>query len=263
MSSDHSIYFEEGQNLLDVIRSPGFPHVRLHPAVLDPSRIDEFSPADEILLLAMHLQANQLLVISNKSISIYLIPQLKSKLQTAGSIGLKVGIGMIPIVGDLLDAGEKLLKPVEWIKAGRQRKKDKVLAAEGMPTNEEINNMAWDFRDPDTLKLIQIYKEKILLKNGFKWRMPYRMSLEDTQEQILITVEEKGIRITIGRKEIMNLYLDQSWEPLKVAGGIIEQNRLALEAMGCTIETADQKFIFKKVPSTTPNGMALKQESST
>ena len=85
MSTDHSIYFEADQNLRDVAQSPGFPHLRLHPTIVNPERINEFSATQEQLLLAMHLQSHQLLVISNKSISIYLIPKIRTGLQKLGS----------------------------------------------------------------------------------------------------------------------------------------------------------------------------------
>lgn len=244
--SDHSIYCEAGQSLADVAQTPGFPFLRLHPALIDVSRVNEISPTDEKLLLAMHLQGNQFLVISNKFATVYMVPQMKTKLQRAGRVGLKIGIGMIPIVGELLDAGENLLKPVEWIKAGRERKEDRIKAAEGMPTNEEINSVAWDFKDRDTLTLVQIYKEKILLQNGFKWQTLFKVPLDKPGEKTMVTVEERGVRVTVGRKEAMALYLDKSWDPLKLAELLVEHNRPAFEAMGCSIEVGDQKYIFRK-----------------
>lgn len=246
--SDHSIYLEQEQSLAEVAQSPGFPHLRIHPALIDTSRLTEISPTEEKLLLAMHIQGNQLLVISNKSATVYQIPQFKqrSKLAAVGKVGLKIGIGMIPVVGELMDAGEKLMKPVEWIKAGRERKENKIRAAEGLPTTDEINSVAWDFNDQNTLTLIQIYKERILLENGFKWQTPFKVSFDKKDEPVVITIEEKGIRIKVGRKETMTLYLDNSWEPLKLADILVQHNRQAFEALGCSIEASEQKFVFRK-----------------
>jgi hypothetical protein len=246
--SDHSVYLEKEQALADVARSPGFPYLRIHPALIDTSRMNEISSEGERLLLAMHLPGNQLLVISNRSAAVYQIPQFKqrSKLAAVGRVGWKVGIGMIPVVGELMDVGEKLWKPVEWIKSGREKKDDEKRWEEGLPSNEEIKSVAWDFNDQDTLTLIQIYKEKILLKNGFKWQTLFQASFEKQTEPVVVTVEEKGIRLKVGRKEAMALYLDKSWGPLKIADILIQHNRQAFEGMGCSIETADQKFMFIK-----------------
>jgi hypothetical protein len=246
--SDHSVYLEKEQTLADIAQSPGFPYLRIHPALIDTSRLAEISSAEERLLLAMHLPGNQLLVISNRSAIVYQIPQFKqrSKLAAVGGVGLKIGIGMIPVVGELMDAGEKLWKPVEWIKAGREKKDDQKRWEEGLPSNEEIKSVAWDFNDQDTLILIQIYKEKILLKNGFKWQTLFQVSFDKPAEPVVVTVEEKGIRVKVGRKEAMTLYLDKSWEPLKIADILVQHNRQAFEAMGCSIEIGDQKFVFTK-----------------
>lgn len=246
--SDHSVYLEKEQALAEIAQSPGFPYLRIHPALIDTSRLAEISPTDEKLLLAMHLRGNQLLVISNKSAAVYQIPQFKqrSKLVAVGGVGLKFGIGMIPIVGDLMDVGEQLWKPVEWIKSGREKKDDEKRWAEGLPSNEEIKSVAWDFNDQDTLTLIQIYKEKILLKNGFRWQTLFQVSFDKPAEPVVITVEEKGIRVKVGRKEAIALYLDKSWEPLKIADILVQHNRQAFEVMGCSIEASEEKFIFTK-----------------
>lgn len=244
-ATDPRIHFEPEQNLRDVVNSPKFPYLRLHPAIIDPTRMNELSISEEKLLLAMHLQSRQFLVVSNKSLSIYQIPQIRTGLQTAGLVGAKIGIGFIPGVGELFDAGEKLMGAGEWVKKKWEQREDKSKAKEGMPTKKYIDSTGWDFRNPDTLQLIQIYKEKILLKNGFEWKKVFSMPLENPAEQIAIVATQKEMQIAFGKKKVKAPYLDNSWELLKVAERLIEQNRQALELAGWSVQTANEGYIFK------------------
>jgi hypothetical protein len=201
---------------------------------------------EEQLLLAMHCSSDQLLVISNKSIHIYKVPRLKSGLFRAGAVAAKVGIGFIPVVGELLDAGEKLLKPVEWVKARKDRKEDKLRAQDGMPTRELIDIMRWDYREPDTLKALLIYKEKILLKNAFEWKTAFTAPLQKTPgEPLVITVESGGIRIERGRQKTFAPYLELGSGPLQLAREVIDCSRQALEVAGWSIESDDEKLVLR------------------
>ena len=246
MATNHAIYFEDGQDLLDVLQSPGFPQLRLHPALLDGTRIDEITTDQETLVLAMHCSSDQLLVISNRSIHIYKVPRLKSGLFRAGAVAAKVGVGFIPVVGELLDAGEKLLKPVEWVKARKERKEDKIRTQEGMPTRELIDIMRWDYREPNTLKALLIYKEKILLRNAFEWKTAFKAPLQKTAgEAVVVTVESGGIRIENGKQKTFATYLDSGWAPLQLGREVIECARQALEAAGWSVEVGDQRLVLR------------------
>lgn len=246
MATDHGIYFEEAQDLVDVIQSPGFPQLRLHPALHDEARLGEIAGEEEQLLLAMHCLSDQLLVISKKAIYVYKIPRLQSGILRAGAVAAKIGIGFIPGVGELVEAGEKLMKPVEWVKGRKERKEDKLREQEQMPTKELIKIMRWDYRDQNTLKAILFYKERILLENGFEWKTAFKTSLpKPPGEPVAITVEAKGIRIESGKSKTFLPYLDASWDPMKIAADVAKCYRPAIEAAGWLIEASEQNVVFR------------------
>ena len=250
MSTDHSIYLDK--NLHNFILGPGFPYLRLNPALINSTSTNEISSAGEQLLLAMHCPLGQLLVISNKHIYIYQIPRQMTRLQTAGNVGIKVGLGYVPILGQLLGAVDDIMGPVGWVwhrisgKAKKERQEEILRVMEALPTKKQIENVVWDFRDPDTLKLILCYEERMLLRNGFLWNTLFKASLQNTvHEPIVITVDRSGITTTVGRKKGFAYYVGKDWDPLIIAADLIKLNRQALEAAGWSVETADQKIVFK------------------
>ncbi|MGE5250693.1 MAG: hypothetical protein ACM3QS_10830 [Bacteroidota bacterium] len=249
--ADHSVYLET--DAAAVAQSPGFPYLRLSPVLIDTESPERFSAPAEELLLAMHLSDGKLLVISNKHISIYKVPSKKSFIQKATSVGLHVGVGLIPGVGELVDAAEKVSEAAvgTWNfasgKKRKQRKEDSLRAAEGMPTKKEIEDLVWDYRDRNTLALILLYQDRILLRNGFEWKTEFKAPLENTAGQpIEITADSKGIRFAAGRQKTFTQYAAKDWAPLKITAALIEMNGPALEAAGWVVESSDQKITLKK-----------------
>jgi hypothetical protein len=251
--ADHSLYLEE--NASDIVQVPGFPYLRLSPALVNHEDPNRLSPFEEQLLFAMHCPGGKLLVVSNKHVRIYKLPPKKSFLQKAVSFGVDVGIGSIPVLGESLDAIEKLKRPAEWVwntatrKKAKERREDEARAAEGLPTKSELEDLVWDVKDRDTLMLILLYREKILLRNGFGWKKEFEAPLpKAATEPMEVSVDAKGISFLIGRKKVQAAYAGKDWAPLKIAEALMDTNRQALEAAGWSVEIGDKKFALKNVP---------------
>jgi hypothetical protein len=249
--ADHSAYLEP--NLTDFVEAPGFPHIRLDPALVNAGIADSISSPEEQLLLAMHCDSGRLLVISNKHIRIYEIPAKKSGLQKVGTVGLKVGLGFVPVVGELMDGAEKVKGVFEWGggvltgKKAREKAEDKRRTEEGMPTKKELEDLVWDLRDPEILGMILLYKDKILLRNGFEWKTAFKAPLETpAHEPVEITMDAKGIRFVVGRQKAKASFTGADWGRLKVSAALIEMNLPALQAAGWSVEAGDEKIVLKK-----------------
>lgn len=246
---DHTIYLDDNRSVFS--QYPGFPYLRLSPALMKAESTNKISIPEEQLLLAMHCLSSRLLVISNKNIYIYQIPSKKSFLEKIGSVVASAGLGLIPGLGELLGASD-VVQFFKWVwkkvigESIQERKEDISRAAEGMPTRKEIEAVVWDFHDLKTLRLILCYKDKILLRNGFDWKMLFNTSLEKAvYEPVVITVGWGEIRFAVGPKKAFTVYPGRGWDPLKIAADLIEPNRQALGAAGWSVETANQKLVFK------------------
>ena len=82
MAKDHSEYLHERyETFLD---QPGFPALRVNPALFSGEVDEALSTSDEQLLLVLHCSSAELLVISNKHILVYKVPQKSSAAASAG-----------------------------------------------------------------------------------------------------------------------------------------------------------------------------------
>jgi len=230
-----SIYLEE--NVSEIMQAPGFPYLRLHPALRKGESVPSSSDSEEQLLLAMHSTSKRLLVISNKNIYIYKIPYedvvnmvhpvtgLRAVLRFIVSV-IKLILAFVPLVGELIDGIESLMSPFEWLWhriSGKARKEHE-----------------------EALRTIMGLKAMFLLYNPSKWKTKFKASFVIPRGPITITVEAGGIRIADGRKKAFVPYLDQqSWGPLKFAKDLVEPNRQSLEAADWSVGTANWGYVFK------------------
>lgn len=234
MSTEQSIYLEE--NVSDIMLAPGFPYLRMHPALRRGESAPNISDPEEQLLLAMHSNWKRLLVISNKHIYIYKIPYedvvnmvhpvtgLRAVLRFIVSV-IKLILAFVPLVGELIDGIESLMSPFEWLWhriSGKARKEHE-----------------------EALRTIMGLKAMFLLYNPSKWKTKFKASFVNPRGLVTIGVEGGGIRIADGRKKAFVPYLNQDWGPLKIAENLIEPNRQALEASGWSVGTTGQGYVFK------------------
>ena len=146
--TDHSVYLAE--NFTDFVYTPGFPYLRLHPALLLDDYPVQLSPTEEQVLLVMHSTSNNLLVVTNRNVCVYKIPRYKPFLERLGGVGVKFTLGLVPGVGQALEIADKLGEGRENLqswgkllggltgKAKKERLEDLQRAAERMPTKKEL-----------------------------------------------------------------------------------------------------------------------------
>lgn len=87
--TDHSVYLAE--NFTDFVYTPGFPYLRLHPALLLDDYPVQLSATEEQVLFVMHSTSNNLLVVTNRNVYVYKIPRYKPFLERLGGVGVKLG----------------------------------------------------------------------------------------------------------------------------------------------------------------------------
>ena len=102
---DHSVYLAE--NFTDFVYTPGFPYLRLHPALLLDDYPVQLSPTEEQVLLVMHSTSNNLLVVTNRNVCVYKIPRYKPFLERLGGVGVKFTLGLVPGVGQALEIADR------------------------------------------------------------------------------------------------------------------------------------------------------------
>jgi hypothetical protein len=177
---DHSKYLIEGCETFS--DAPGFPHIRMNPALLAGDD-GVLSASDEQVLLVTHCSSAELLVVSNKGILVYQVPQASSGAAKAAKfVGANVLVNL-PVVGHAYElfhgVGEMFhgaVKLKHWIspsdrREAAQREKDH------MPAKEEGKETVWDLRDANILALLALYKDRILLENGFGWKTKFKTSM--------------------------------------------------------------------------------------
>lgn len=256
--TDHSIYLAE--NFTDFFHTPGFPHLRLHPALILADHPDQLSASEEQVLLVMHSTSNNLLVVSNRNVIVYKIPRFKPFLERVGVAGAKFTLGLIPGVGQAMEIADKLGEGRDnfqaWGtllggltgKAKRERAADLQRMAEGMPTKKELEDLTWDTRDENTLKLILCYRDKILLQNGFEWKAGFKASLDRSDKAPnSITVSGKDILFRVGGKSSHVPFPKGKFDALAITSALARIHQEALASAGWIVESDDQKITFKDI----------------
>jgi len=252
MATDHTQYLEEGyETFLD---APGFPYMRMNSALLS-DEADAFSTPGEQLLLTMHCSSALLAVVSTERIIVYKLPKKKSWLRSGAGFGVGAALDFVPVVGDLLDAGENVmsfgrgLRNVKhWISPGDRRKAAQD-AADGLPSRKERRDVVWDLRDAETLALIVTYRDNILLKNGFEGKTKFGLSMdEDGSDLCEIAVGHEGVSFKTSAGvsgDYSLLSAGSEWDPVPVAELLVERNQEALGRAGWIPEVGEETVVFR------------------
>ena len=193
---DHGDYLEANYEMF--LEMPGFPFIRMNPAQ------NSHAFSTEQLLLVMHGRSAELLVVSNKRIVIYEIPKKKSLFRRASGVAGNIGLGMIPGVGDMLDAADSVKDVYKgargvkrWASPGDRRENAR-REQEGLPSRYEGSELVWDLGKDEILAMILLYRENILLENGFHWKKKFEVALEYMVGQPSeIWVDEDGLNLNI------------------------------------------------------------------
>lgn len=216
-TKDHSKYLIA--NDLDYIESPGFPYFRFN------NQINK--EVDENLFLVMHGKSSKFLVMSNKQIIIYKLPVKDSFLKRA----VGTGIGMIPVVGDVLDGidNAKDLKSgalgfKNWI-SGSKKRENKQRELDGMPLKKDYKDVKYKLSDLNNLSLISCYRDNILLANGFEWKTSYKTKKDtDLHNSISMTVDPQGVYIENDTKKIRFDFSNKSGDMYGVLRDKFQEN---------------------------------------
>lgn len=256
--TDHSIYLAD--NFGDFFHTPGFPYLRLHPALILADYPVQLSASEEQVLLVMHSLSNNLLVVSNRNVFVYKIPGYKPFLHRIGSVGIKFTLGLIPGVGQIMEAADQLGEGRERLqaygqivggltgKAKKERAADLQRAADGMPTKKELEDLTWDTRDEDILKLILCYRDEILLQNGFEWKTNFKAALDKSDKaQNDMTVSRTGIGFYVNEKSTYVPFPKWKVDSVALTEALTELHQQALTAAGWSVESNDQKIIFRDI----------------
>jgi len=256
--TDHSIYLAE--NFTDFVHTPGFPYLRIHPALLIEDYPVQLSATEEQVLLVMHSTSNNLLLVSNRNVFVYKIPRYKPFLERLGGVGVKVALGLIPGVGQALEVADKLGEGREnfqsWGKllggltgkAKKERLEDLQRAAERMPTKKELEDLTWDTRNENTLLLILCYRDRILLENGFEWKATFKTSLgKSDKTQNNIAIDSAGIVFHLNGKSISVPFVRKKFDSIAIAKVLIERCHQELASAGWSVESDDKKIILKDI----------------
>jgi hypothetical protein len=255
VAKDHSEYLDEHyETFLD---QPCFPALRMNPALFSGEVDEALSTSDEQLLLVLHCSSAELLVVSNKHILVYKVPQKSSATASVGKfVGANVLVNL-PVVGEVFHAvhGVKEMfhgaaKLKHWISPSdrretAQRRKDH------MPPEEEGKETVWDLHDVNILAMIAGYRDRILLENGFGWKTKFKTSIEDAGNHLSeIAIRSDGISFKAGSNNESGYpslgYAREEWSLVPLASQLLEQNRQWLETAGWTLEIDNEKVALRR-----------------
>lgn len=174
MSIDHTPFLEEEYEAL--MGLPGYPYLRIEPILLldNNDEVDElWHSAQEELLFSLHGLKGQLLVVSNHRVRVFKITAPRGFIR--GSIGFLYDMtSPLAEIGDAIDTVKDLGGAANTFKnwlSPKQRRQRAANKDSGMPNPKEIKDVTWKTKDPETLALVSLYKERILLENAFKWKL--------------------------------------------------------------------------------------------
>jgi len=194
---DHTPYFVT--DLDNLVERTGFPFSRLQA---ESNMDNEPSDSKEQLLMAVNGNAADLLIVTNKKIAVYKIPKKKSFFKKA----FGEAVGYIPGVGEVLDGidnakdlagGAKNLSG--WVTGKNKREKQRRIE-EGMPSKKDFKGVEWDLRKDDGLAMILMYRDDILMANGFGWKSKFEVENNVDQPSQLV-LKPNGIDIRSGKKK--------------------------------------------------------------
>lgn len=190
---DHSQYLLA--NLDDVCERSGFPYSRFKGLESNPE--DEPTEDSEQLIMALHGDMAEILILTTKKVAVYKIPRPKSFIKKAFS----VAVDNIPVVSDVLDGvdgvksftgGASNLKG--WV-TGKNKRLAKEREAAGMPSKKDFKDVTWNLKKPDGLALALSYRDDILMANGFGWKVKFQNNhLEDQPTKLLLKPREVKIQ---------------------------------------------------------------------
>lgn len=231
MSVEQSLQLEE--NVPSISRPPWFLNLRLNPALLNSEGAQTISATEEQLLLVMHGTLKRLMVVSNRSLTIYKMPSEAYKLVKPKTIIGKILIWVVFAIktviifaglGEVLELFEKVWELLEWLwhKISGKAKREY----------------------EEALQLILDQKDIFLMTNLHQWKAKARFTVS-FQNPVTITAEPSGVRILMGRKKGWMAYRDRSWGPTNFAKDLIEPNRQALKTAGWSVQMTNQGYVFK------------------
>lgn len=253
--TDHSVYMAE--NFIDFVKTPGFPYLRLNPALLIFDQPVELSAEAEQVLLVMHSTSNNLLVVSNRNVIVYQIPRYKPFLERLGRVGVDITLGLIPGVSQVMEIADKLGEGHENLqnwgkllggltgKAKKERLADLQRAAERMPTKKELEDLTWDTRKEATLILLVCYWDRILLENGFEWKTVFKASLEkSTKTPNNVTIDSSGIVFYLNEKRMSVPFIKKKFDFKENAEILLHLHRPLLESAGWTVKSDEKRIVL-------------------
>ena len=230
--------------------SPGFPLIRFNP-IIENEEISSLSD-DEQLLFLMHCEKGRLLLVSNKRIVIYKIPKKKSFLRNSLELGAEFTVGFIPGVGELMDAKDIVKDPIvafygmgKWLSGHTRRQRIKK-EKEGLPAKRDWKDLKWNLKKPEILALVLSYREKILLLNGFHWKVLYEISYEqEADKSILIILMKDLINFQTERKGFSINMKQSEFDFINYFSSLMDKYRKYLENAKWSIAEKDDKLILR------------------
>lgn len=241
MAIDHNQYLESYFD--KIVDFPGAPYFRLHFPSIDENGV---STADgEDLMLAIHGGSSDLLIISDQKIMKYSITRKKSMMSNA----FNIGVGLIPGIGetmDLIDVGKGVSNFGGMISGKRTRDAAK-RKEEGMPLKKDFKKVHWNTNDRDILTMILGYRERILLKNGFHWKVKFsHVFNSESPEPTYIIIKPEGIYVSNGKKRTTVLFRKRDNNSFNLLTALMTDNHELFNKANWNIENDGQNLYLKK-----------------
>jgi hypothetical protein len=117
-----------------------------------------------------------------------------------------------------------------------------------MPTKKELEDLTWDTRDENILRLLLCYRDRILLENGFEWKTGFKASLEKSDKaQNNITVSRTGITFHVGGKSTYVPFSRNKFDGMAITSALVQIHQGALVPAGWSVESDTEKILFKDI----------------
>lgn len=218
------------------------PNIRIMPSFLYGEVSEVASYADEHVLLVMHCNDAELLVISNQRVLIYKMPRTKSLARRAGgtavSIATSLTIDAIPVVSDV----STFIGTAKTIKNRFWSKKEA-----GMPSKNEAKSTVWDLNDEQICLIVLCYRDRILLENSFGWKTTLEIPMKRVlKKRANISIETDKISFKIGGKKTSISRTNPNIDFVAVAQALVIQNGEALETAGWQADLSGESLRLKK-----------------
>jgi hypothetical protein len=253
LAKDHSEFLSE--DFESFALASGFPYLRMHPAILAGEVDKALAAPDERLLLVLHCHSAALLVVSNRRIIVYKIPEKSS---VTVQVAKSAAILFVPGFDEISETVEVTKGAVHWAaklkhwlspsdrRDAVQRKQDH------MPSRDEFAETIWDLTEANGLSLITGYRDRILLENGFGWKTNFEVLLEHARDHLSeIAIGSEGITWKTGvdhapKYPALNHFAKDKLDPVMIARQLAERNRGPLEAAGWNVEIDSDKVALKR-----------------